>query len=64
MCWHFINNLQRFAFYDDLQAAVHRHGGKVKRISPKPICRASTYLLTSQGLNYANLPKILLKFHR
>src|SRR5262245_29201093 len=26
----FANNIKRFAFYDDLQAAVHRHGGEVE----------------------------------
>ena len=31
---------------------------------PWPICRASSASFNIQGLNYANLPKILLKFHR
>jgi hypothetical protein len=62
---HFINNLQRFAFYDDLQAAVHRHGGEVETyLAHGQYAELLAYLLTSQGLNYANLPKILLKFHR
>jgi hypothetical protein len=61
----FINNLQRFAFYDDLQAAVHRHGGEVETyLAHSQYAELLAYLLTSQGLNYANLPKILLKFHR
>ncbi len=61
----FINNLQRFAFYDDLQAAVHRHGGEVETyLAHGQYAELLAYLLTSQGLNYANLPKILLKFHR
>ena len=60
----FINNLQRFAFYDDLQAAVHRHGGEVETyLAHGQYAELLAYLLTSQGLNYANLPKILLKFH-
>jgi len=62
---HFINNLQRFAFYDDLQAAVHQHGGAVETyLAQGQYAELLAYLLTSQGLNYANLPKILLKFHR
>ncbi|HSX80301.1 MAG TPA: DUF4301 family protein [Candidatus Saccharimonadia bacterium] len=62
---HFINNIQRFAFYDDLQAAVHRHGGEVETyLAHGQYAELLAYLLTSQGLNYANLPKILLKFHR
>ena len=61
----FINNLQRFAFYDDLQAAVHRHEGEVETyLAHGQYAELLAYLLTSQGLNYANLPKILLKFHR
>src|SRR5215831_6367146 len=61
----FINNLQRFAFYDDLQAAVQRHGGDLEAyIIHGQYAELLSYLLTSQGLNYANLPKILLKFHR
>src|SRR5262249_23004517 len=61
----FINNLQRFAFYDDLQAAVQRHGGELEAyLAHGQYTELLAYLLTSQGLNYANLPKILLKFHR
>jgi Domain of unknown function (DUF4301) len=61
----FINNLPRFAFYDDLQAAVYRYGGKVETyLARGQYAELLAYLLTSQGLNYANLPKILLKFHR
>jgi hypothetical protein len=61
----FINNIQRFAFYDDLQAAVYRYGGKVETyLAQGQYAELLAYLLTSQGLNYANLPKILLKFHR
>jgi hypothetical protein len=62
---HFINNLQRFAFYDDLQAAIQRHRGEgAAYLAHGQYTELLTYLLTPQGLNYANLPKILLKFHR
>ena len=61
----FINNIKRFAFYDDLHAAVHRHEGEVETyLAHDQYAELLAYLLTSQGLNYANLPKILLKFHR
>jgi len=61
----FIDKLQRFAFYDDLKAAVHRHGDEVETsLAHGQYAKLLAYLLTSQGLNYANLPKILLKFHR
>ena len=61
---HFINNAQRFAFYDDLEAAVQRHGGEVETyLASRQYSELLAYLLTPKGLNYANLPKILLKFH-
>ena len=61
----FINNLRQFAFYDDLQAAVYRHGGAVETyLAQSQYAELLASLLTPQGLNYANLPKILLKFHR
>ena len=63
--WQFINNLPRFAFYDDLQAAIHHHGGEVAAyLAHGQYAELLAYFLTPQGLNYANLPKILLKFHR
>jgi Domain of unknown function (DUF4301) len=61
----FINNLQHFAFYNDLQAAVYRHGGAVETsLAHSQYAELLAYLLTPKGLNYANLPKVLLKFHR
>jgi hypothetical protein len=62
---NFITSLPRFAFYDDLQAVVQRQGHKVETyLAYGQYAELLTYLLTSQGLNYASLPKILLKFHR
>src|SRR5262249_41614634 len=61
----FTNNIKRFAFYDDLQAAVQRHGGEIETyLAHSQYAELLAYLLTSHGLDYANLPKILLKFHR
>jgi hypothetical protein len=61
----FINNLPRFAFYDDLQAALQRRRGEgTSYLAHGQYAELLAYLLTSRGLNYANLPKILLKFHR
>ena len=61
----FINNLQCFAFYDDLRAAIQRQGGEVETyLAHGQYAELLAYFLTSQGLNYANLPKILLRFHR
>ena len=61
----FIEKLKLFAFYDDLQTEVSRHGHNMAKLLDtrryKPILR---HLLFSPGLNYAALPKGLIKFHR
>lgn len=61
----FFNNLPNFAFYKDLDNACLKNEGKnintlVDRGQYKCIINN---LLNSQGLNYGNLPKGLLKFH-
>jgi hypothetical protein len=61
-----VENLHNFAFYSALDEVSARHGiNLAKRIEPDfdyaPVLR----LLTEQeGLNYANLPKGLIVFHR
>ncbi len=55
---NFYSHLEKFAFYDDLQ-----------KVSGKPADQLSLleildWLLTDEGLNYGNLPKGLLKFHK
>jgi hypothetical protein len=61
----FMSQMQHFAFFDDLEAAIIRDGlhlgsliqeGRTKTIL--------SYLLTDQGLGYAGYPKGLIKFHR
>ena len=47
----FLENLPRFAFYEDLAGLQDRR-------------TILEHLLTEKGLNYAELPKGLLKFHR
>lgn len=62
---HFFQNLRRFAFYDDLQAALSRHGLRLESlVAHGQYQEVLDYLLTPTGLDYANLPKALLKFHR
>jgi len=60
----FIREIKKFAFYDDLKSAMSKDGLDVeKRISEgeyKPILE---YVLFSQGLNLAHVPKGLIKFH-
>lgn len=61
----FLTDLQRYAFYDDLEAALHAEGLDVQTcIAQRQIHKVLQHLLTSCGLNYANLPKALIKFHR
>lgn len=61
----FLTNLQRFAFYDDLKAVLHVEGLDIQTcIAQRQIHKILQHLLTSYGLNYANLPKALIKFHR
>lgn len=62
---HCIRALPQFAFYDDLQEVMARHSLDIAAQSTQGQYTAIlTYLLTACGLNYANLPKALLKFHR
>jgi Domain of unknown function (DUF4301) len=61
----FTKNIQHFAFYDDLQALAGKYGSTIETlISHGQFTELLTYLLTPKGLNYANLPKALLQFHR
>ncbi len=59
-------NIEKFAFYGDLDAAMHRlHGKGVKELlaggKAKEVVAG---IILPEGLNYGSLPKALLKFHR
>ncbi len=54
----FFENLERFAFYPLLKARLDEAGG-----SPVPL-NFLEFLLTAKGINYGNLPKGLLAFHK
>ena len=61
----FGKNLRRFAFYDDLAAAARIEGGDLQSyIAQRRFHEALEFLLTARGLNYAHMPKALIKFHR
>ncbi len=61
----FFGRLTDFAFYDDLKAAAKKEGFELADpVAPADYGRVLTYLLTEKGLNYGNLPKGLLAFHR
>ena len=60
----FLERLEHFAFYDDLQAAVADSGLDLKGLIDRGSYREVLgYILTERGLNYANLPKGLIRFH-
>ena len=61
----FLTKLPKFAFYEDLRNAMAKDGyaleHEIEYQNYKLIVR---YILEKEGLNYGNLPKGLLKFHR
>ncbi len=61
----FLRNLARFAFYDDLKRIMTLGGQDIEHCIREGRCAdILDYVLTPKGLNYAWLPKALLKFHR
>ena len=61
---NFLQNVVKFAFYDDLKDVMALHGQSVESyIRNKRCADILEYILTRKGLNYAWLPKALLKFH-
>jgi hypothetical protein len=60
----FLRHIRRFAFYDDLKDAMALDGQDVESyIRDKRYASLLEYILTPKGLNYAWLPKALIKFH-
>ncbi|GAB4366671.1 MAG: DUF4301 family protein [Calditrichia bacterium] len=61
----FINNLEKFAFFEELKARLSRNGLRLEKlIIQKDYRTILDYVLNPVGLNYANLPKGLILFHR
>jgi len=61
----FIKRLSDFAFYAELISVLEKDGLSLEQLLAKHDYRTIiNYLLTEAGLNYANLPKGLLSFHR
>ncbi len=61
----FIDGIKGFAFYDDLKSAVSMDGHDIEGlISEGRYKKILGYLLNPDGLNYADFPKGLIKFHR
>ncbi|MDR1585707.1 MAG: DUF4301 family protein [Prevotellaceae bacterium] len=61
----FFDEIEKFAFYDDLDAACIKNAGQNIRelIAGGKYKAVVENLLSVQGLNYGSLPKGLLKFH-
>ena len=61
----FVDELDRFAFADDLRACLTRDGYRLDQlIGEGRYTLLLRSLLTSVGLNYAGMPKGLVPFHR
>ncbi len=59
------HNLKNFAFYGDLISILEKKGISIDELSKKKdFTLLLKYLLDTDGLNYSNLPKGLIKFHR
>lgn len=60
----FIDQIDKFAFYEDLDRSLQKAGSGIKSaIEQKDYKLVISYLLEDKGLGYGNLPKGLLKFH-
>ncbi len=61
----FFDRLTDFAFYDDLKAAMKADGKSLdEAVSANDRATVLRYLLATPGLDYGNLPKGLLEFHK
>lgn len=62
--YNFFDEIKNFAFYDDLKAVMLKHGLNIEQcIKDKDFVTVIDFLLSEKGLNYAKLPKGLIKFH-
>jgi hypothetical protein len=60
----FLEDLVKFAFYEDLRKVMASEGEDVERcIRERRVIDLLEFILTPRGLNYNWLPKALIKFH-
>lgn len=60
----FINNLKKFAFFEDLTQALKEDDYDIELLlEQKKYDIIISYLLTDKGLNYGSKPKAIIKFH-
>jgi len=61
---NFAEELKRYAFYNDVRDVISGEGYNIDDLVKKGMfSMILEYILTSRGLNYAHIPKALLKFH-
>ncbi|MCD4772781.1 MAG: DUF4301 family protein [Bacteroidales bacterium] len=62
--YYFLENIRDIAFFDDLKQIMSKNGYDIKKcLANKDYVTIVKYLLNETGLNYAQKPKGLLKFH-
>lgn len=58
-------NIEKFAFYDDLKQAIAQNGDNIEDIiNNGEIKELLSYLLENKGLGYSDMPKGMIKFHQ
>ena len=63
--YNFFTNIKKFAFYEDLKAALAKDGYDLEELlGKKDFNVILDYFLGDKGLGYSKLPKGLLLFHR
>lgn len=61
----FFKEIEKFSFYEDLKNVMSQHGEHLEEnLLRRNYVKILDFLLNEKGLNYGNLPKGLLKFHR
>ena len=61
----FINGIHNFAFFNDLKCQLQAKGKDIEKIlESHEYQEIVDTLLNADGMNYGNLPKALLKFHK
>ncbi len=62
---YFLTHLNQIAFYNDLSKIVAKSGKSIEHLlENEEYAVILDAILSADGLNYANLPKALLKFHQ
>ena len=61
---HIINNLNQFAFYDDLISICKKNNLNIDNLIINDPIQILKLIISPEGLNYNNKPKALLKFHK